>query len=95
MHTSYLSIGSNIGEKKKNLDNAIELLDNHDSIDVIKVSSFYKTAPQNYIDQEWFVNAAIKIKTKMSPENLLSVMLKIVSIFLTAADAVFCVRFST
>ena len=74
MHTSYLSIGSNIGEKKKNLDNAIELLDNHDSIDVIKVSSFYKTAPQNYIDQEWFVNAAIKINTKMSPENLLSVI---------------------
>ena len=72
MHTAYLSIGSNIGEKSRHLDNAVTRLDRSDKIDVIKVSSFYKTQPQNYTDQEWFVNAALKIKTQLKPEKLLS-----------------------
>jgi len=71
MHTAYLSIGSNIGEKRKNLDDAIALLDRINKIDVVEVSSFYKTQPQNYTDQEWFVNAALKIKTQLKPEKLL------------------------
>ena len=71
MHTAYLSIGSNIGEKRKNLDDAIALLDRINKIDVVEVSSFYKTQPQNYKDQEWFVNAALKIKTQLKPEKLL------------------------
>ena len=71
MHIAYLSIGSNIGEKRKNLDDAIALLDKDNKIDVVEVSSFYKTQPQNYTDQEWFVNAALKIKTQLKPEKLL------------------------
>ncbi|MEN8212248.1 MAG: 2-amino-4-hydroxy-6-hydroxymethyldihydropteridine diphosphokinase [Thermodesulfobacteriota bacterium] len=71
MHTAYLSIGSNIGEKRKNLNDAIALLDKVNQIDVVEVSSFYKTQPQNYTDQEWFVNAALKIKTQLKPEKLL------------------------
>jgi 2-amino-4-hydroxy-6-hydroxymethyldihydropteridine diphosphokinase len=71
MHTAYLSIGSNLGEKKKNLDNAISFLENIKEINVIKVSSFYKTEPQNFKDQNWFVNAALKIKTDLEPEDLL------------------------
>ncbi len=71
MHTAYLSIGSNLGDKKKNLDNAIELLKKHESIDVLDISNFYKTDPQNFKDQDWFVNAALKIKTDLEPENLL------------------------
>ncbi len=72
MFTAYLSIGSNVGDKKKNLDDAISLLDRHDKIDVVAVSSFYKTQPQNYLDQDWFVNAALKIETKLKPEQLLA-----------------------
>ncbi len=74
MNTAYLSIGSNIGDKKKNLDDAINFLDRHDKIDVVAVSLFYKTQPQNYIDQEWFVNAALKIETKLAPEKLLATL---------------------
>ncbi len=71
MNTAYLSIGSNLGDKKKNLDDAIALLKKHDSIDLLDVSRFYKTEPQNFKDQEWFVNAAVKIETDLEPENLL------------------------
>lgn len=70
-HTAYLSIGSNIGNKKKNLEDAIDLLARHEKIEVKDVSLFYKTEPMNYADQDWFVNAALKVKTILSPEDLL------------------------
>ena len=70
-HIVYLSIGSNVGDKKKNLKDATAILDSHDKIDVVAISSFYKTEPQNFTDQDWFVNAALKIKTALAPEELL------------------------
>ena len=70
----YLSIGSNIGDKKQNLEKAIKLLHKQNKIDVMGVSSFYKTQPQNYTDQDWFVNAALKIKTILKPQELLAVL---------------------
>ncbi len=73
-HTAYLSIGSNVGDKKKNLENAVDLLNAHESIQVDLVSSFYQTQPQNYTDQDWFVNAALKIKTTLLPHPLLAVL---------------------
>lgn len=73
-HVVYLSIGSNVGDKKKNLDHAIGLLHDHDKIEVEKVSLFYKTEPQNYADQDWFVNAAVKIGTSLAPQDLLAVL---------------------
>ncbi|MBC2704648.1 2-amino-4-hydroxy-6-hydroxymethyldihydropteridine diphosphokinase [Desulfobacula sp.] len=73
-HSVYLSIGSNISDKKKNLKNAISLLRNQDKIDVAGVSPFYKTQPQNYTNQDWFINAALKIKTLLDPQELLAVL---------------------
>lgn len=73
-HIVYLSIGSNIGDKRLNLANAISRLHSHDKMDVVRVSSFYKTQPQNYTDQDWFVNAALKIKTLLDPQKLLAVL---------------------
>lgn len=68
---AYLSLGSNKGDKKKNLEKAILLLKDHDKINVLEVSSFYQTQPQNFTDQDWFVNAAIKITTVFEPEDLI------------------------
>ncbi len=73
-HIVYLSIGSNIGDKKKNIANALALLGRLNKIEVVCVSSLYKTEPQNYTDQDWFVNAALKIKTLLDPQGLLAVL---------------------
>ena len=73
-HIVYLSIGSNIGDKKKNLNDAITRLRSHDKIDVVCVSPFYKSEPQNYTDQDWFINAALKIKTLLDPQELLAAL---------------------
>jgi len=69
--TVYLSIGSNKGHKAKNLSRAIECLEKEEGIQVEKVSGFYRTAPQNFTDQDWFVNAALKVQTTSTPEGLL------------------------
>ncbi len=71
-HLAYLSIGSNLGDKQQNLEAAIGLLRRHDEMDVEAVSSFYRTEPQNFTDQDWFVNAALKIRTRLTPEHLLA-----------------------
>lgn len=71
-HIAYLSIGSNKGDKKKNLEKAILLLKDHDKMDVMAVSCFYQTQPQNFTDQDWFVNAALKISTEFDPADLMA-----------------------
>ena len=69
--TAYLSIGSNKGRKANNLDQAVACLRQEEKIRVDRVSGYYRTAPQNYTDQDWFVNGALKISTLFSPEALL------------------------
>ena len=69
-----MSIGSNRGDKRKNLDEAVNRLAGHERIKVLSISSFYMTEPQNFKDQDWFLNAALKIKTELGPEDLLVVL---------------------
>ena len=70
----FLSIGTNVGNKIANLGLAIRHLGATEGISIAVLSTFYKTAPQDYTDQDWFVNAAIKIHTVHSPEKLLGVL---------------------
>ncbi|MDO5388262.1 MAG: 2-amino-4-hydroxy-6-hydroxymethyldihydropteridine diphosphokinase [Clostridia bacterium] len=68
---SYLSIGSNMGDKKAYLDFAVSSLKNDKNIKVIKVSSYIETAPYGYTDQDTFLNGCIEIETIYSPHKLL------------------------
>lgn len=63
-----------MGNKITNLGLAISRLGGTEGIFIEALSKFYKTAPQNYTDQDWFVNAAIKINTAYSPETLLGIL---------------------
>ncbi len=69
-HTAYIGLGSNLGDKKNNLDTAIRLLDNED-IRVLSASSYYETKPVGYLEQDMFLNCAVKIKTLLRPKELL------------------------
>lgn len=71
MHTAVISIGSNIGDKLLNCTRAIERLSSFDDIVLDSKSSFYFTEPVDYTDQDWFINAALKIRTPISPHALL------------------------
>jgi 2-amino-4-hydroxy-6-hydroxymethyldihydropteridine diphosphokinase len=67
--TVYLGLGTNIGNKRKNIKEAIRLL--RREVKIAKVSSLYKTKPVGYLDQPDFLNAVIEAKTSLTPLQLL------------------------
>jgi 2-amino-4-hydroxy-6-hydroxymethyldihydropteridine diphosphokinase len=76
-HIAYLSVGSNIGDKIGNCRFGIRALCASGESRVLRQSGFYRTSPVDYEDQDWFVNAAVKIETKLSPRGLLKAVQEI------------------
>jgi 2-amino-4-hydroxy-6-hydroxymethyldihydropteridine diphosphokinase len=73
LRTGYLGLGSNVGDSVGHLRAAIELLEER-GVEVEAVSSTYVTEPVGEIlDQPDFLNAAIRIRTDLEPEELLDV----------------------
>jgi len=72
----YLSLGTNVGAREQNLARAIELLDQN-GITVIRRSSVYETAPQDVLDQPWFLNMVLECSTNLFPLQLISKVLRI------------------
>jgi len=70
---AYLSLGSNVGDRAKNLRDAIAALRNV-GIDVTRISSMYETEPVDYLDQPWFVNMAVEAQTELAPSALLEIL---------------------
>jgi 2-amino-4-hydroxy-6-hydroxymethyldihydropteridine diphosphokinase len=69
--TGYLGLGSNVGDRRANLQRAIELLDAR-GVSVAASSSTYDTDPVGEVlDQPDFLNACIRIETGLGPEELL------------------------
>ncbi len=71
MTKAYLGLGTNLGQKKENLEKALEVLNSHGSVQVLKVSSFYETDPVGYENQDIFLNAAVVCETSLGPYELL------------------------
>ena len=70
-HTAYIAFGSNMGDKKKYLDNAIQGLRDMKEIVVEKVSEYLVTEPYGDVEQDEFLNGALRVRTLLSPEELL------------------------
>jgi 2-amino-4-hydroxy-6-hydroxymethyldihydropteridine diphosphokinase len=69
--TGYLGLGSNVGDRERHLADAISSLREHGVV-VEAVSSLYETEPVGEIlDQPDFLNAAIRIRTRLEPLELL------------------------
>lgn len=77
MSVAYIGLGSNIGDKTGNLKKAIDELGRVSGNKVLAVSSFYKTEPVGEVEQDWFINAVVKIETGLIPRELLKTLLDI------------------
>lgn len=75
--TAYLGLGANLGDRKNQLDQAIEQLNHTKGIRIEKISSLYETAPIGYVDQPPFYNQVVKIQTSLSSDDLLENLLRI------------------
>ena len=70
----YLSLGSNIGDRRANIQEAIRLLSQNPQIEVKKCSSFYETSPVGIEKQPWFVNCAVEVEADIDPKDLLKII---------------------
>ncbi len=67
---AYLGLGSNAGDSRSYIGQAISMLT--ESVQVVRVSSLYRTEPVGYREQEYFINAVAEIETDRSADDLLA-----------------------
>lgn len=65
----FLGIGTNLGDRERNLQEARAALSQR--LEILKESSIYQTAPWGYLDQPAFLNQVIEAQTALSSLNLL------------------------
>ena len=70
-HTVYVAFGSNLGDKKKFLDDGIQGLRTTPSCEVEAVSEYLVTEPYGGVEQDEFLNGVLKLRTLLTPEELL------------------------
>lgn len=73
----YLSLGSNIGDKKAYLEAALDRLNQLPQTTVAAVSSFYETAAWGKTDQDDFLNICCQLETELDAQQLLTECQKI------------------
>lgn len=71
----YLSLGSNLGDRDRNLREAIRALEGVGQVKA--VSAFYETEPVDFADQAWFLNCAVAMASCVSPAPMMAELLGI------------------
>ena len=75
MEEVYLGLGSNLGKRKKHIEEGIRLLGS--TLHKIEISPFYDSTPQYVEKQPRFCNCVVRGQTSLSPKDLLSTVLGI------------------
>ncbi len=75
---AFLSAGSNMGDRRSNLEAALQSLGDA-GVGIRRVSSYYETEPVGFRGQPWFLNVAMEVETGATPEELLEICLEIES----------------
>jgi 2-amino-4-hydroxy-6-hydroxymethyldihydropteridine diphosphokinase len=73
MSRVYLSLGSNMGDRAANIARAVDLLRQR-GMHILRQSSLYETEPVDFLDQDWFLNCVVEVKTELMPDRLIEVL---------------------
>ena len=74
MYTYYISVGSNIGDKRGHINLALQSLQNHDAVSKVISSSLIETEPWGYTEQDIFVNGMWLCESSLAPHQMLSLL---------------------
>lgn len=77
MARAWIGLGSNLGDSRKTLPAAWQQLGSHDNIQTHRLSSLYCSEPVGMESENWFVNAVGELTTTLTPEQLLTELLKV------------------
>lgn len=69
MKLVYLGLGSNLGDRRQNLSDAVQRL-SAPEVNVLRESSVYETEPRDLTDQPWFLNQVVEVETSLFPRQL-------------------------
>jgi 2-amino-4-hydroxy-6-hydroxymethyldihydropteridine diphosphokinase len=69
---AYLSLGSNLGDKRRNIENALVLITERVG-EIRALSGFIETEPWGYDSDEHYLNIAVEVVTELKPVELLVV----------------------
>jgi len=69
MHTVWLGLGANIGDRLSHIERAVSSLETR--LQQIRMAGIYETAPRDFFEQDDFLNTAIKAETELEPLELL------------------------
>lgn len=69
--TAYLGLGGNVGDRRRNLSDAVLALNSEAGVRVEKISSVYETTPVGVVDQPDFYNCVVEVATTLGPRELL------------------------
>jgi len=67
---AYVGLGSNLGERERNVHRAREVIAQIPGVSTVEMSSLWETPPWGYLDQPWFVNAVARLRTELGPIQL-------------------------
>lgn len=70
MHTVYLGLGSNLGDRRHEIERAESLIGERVGT-VVRASAMFETEPWGFTSDNMFVNAAVKVDTRLSPRQVL------------------------
>lgn len=71
-HTAYIAIGSNMGDSRQNIENALKQIEEQPLFKVNKISTVIETKPYGGVEQRDFLNAAMEVETLLPPLELLT-----------------------
>ena len=74
MYTYYISVGSNIGDKRGYIYLALQSLQEHDAISKVISSTLIETEPWGYTEQDIFVNGMWLCESSLAPHQMLSLL---------------------
>ncbi len=75
--TGFLGLGTNLGDRKKNLAQALTILNHRPDLTVFRTSGIYETDPWGLADQPKFLNMVAEITTTIPPGELLKLIKKL------------------
>lgn len=70
-HMTCLAVGSNVGDKQKNIEDAIAAIAQDEKCRLVKASDIVRSTAYGGVEQEEFLNGAVMVKTLYTPEELL------------------------
>ena len=71
-----IGVGSNQGDSIRICREVFDLFLNHPATSNVKTSSLYRTSPVGMTQQDWFINAAVLVQTRLAPQALLELMIE-------------------